>query len=711
MTQLMEGTFDVRRDLAHAQAQSSTNNTYRADIDGLRALAVSLVVLFHAGASWLPGGFVGVDVFFVISGFLITGLLVDEHSRTGRISLTAFWARRVRRLGPALFLVIAVVLPASMVFLSRIGTETGPAAKAALAALLLNANHFFLFESGDYFAAAAETNPLLHTWSLSVEEQFYLVWPLALLGLLCRPRRKLTVWVAAALGCSLAGAAWSWANWSASAQFYLMPARAWELLAGAMLAVAVNSSPRIGGVGARVAAALAVVGLALIVYSALNLTGLRGFPFPQGFGPVAGTVMLIWAGAAAPQNMVSRLIALPPVVYLGRISYPLYLWHWPLLVLSRGSRLWEPAPWADAIAMLAALALAAVTYEAVEKPWQRWVVQRSLRSAVILRLGAFVTAGLLLSAGFIGAWARLGWWYSPVDRALAAARVDFPKTGCIFKNEFPDAKGLEDCYPSGQKRSILLWGDSHASQWGPAVRVAAQQVGVEAGILALGGCLPLPMAELSARCQRFHREVFAHLTPWQTERGLQGVILAGRWASGMGLQSPIWTERVPKGRETYFDSRARSPDEALSLFKSSLETFLDAAGAAHLRVLLVLPSPLQRVKGPHCLSVWPADDCFISRAEMAAYAGGVEEIMKHAANGRPHVRLLDPKDFMCDRERCPASLNGMVVYGDDNHVTDTFSRANAGRFVQSVRWLAGEDDPSVHKNSSNDSSVGAGAGG
>lgn len=691
-----------------AQIQSSVNNAYRADIDGLRALAVSLVVLFHAGASWLPGGFIGVDVFFVISGFLITGLLVEEHSRTRRISLTAFWARRVRRLGPALLLVMAVVLPASMVFLSRIGTETGPAAKAALAALLLNANHFFLFESGDYFAAATETNPFLHTWSLSVEEQFYLVWPLALLAVLRRPGRKLTVWVTAALGLSVAGAAWSWANWSASAQFYLMPARAWELLAGALLAVVVRRSPKLADVGARMAAALAAVGLGLIVYSALNLTGLRGFPFPQGGGPVVGTVLLIWSGAAAPQNVVSRLVALPPVAYLGRISYPLYLWHWPLLVLSRGSRLWEPAPWADAAAVLVALAAAAATYEGVEKPWQRWVSRRSLRPGIILRLGGMATAVLLLIAGFVGAWARMGWWYSPEDRALAAARVDFPKTGCIFKDEFPDAKGLEDCYPSGQKRSILLWGDSHAYQWGPAVKAAAQQVGVEAGILALGDCLPLPMSELNARCQRFHGEVFSHLTAWQTDRGLQGVILAGRWASGMGLESPIWTERVPQGKETYFDGRARSTDDALSLFKSSLEKLLDAAGAAHLRVLLVLPSPLQRVKGPHCLSVRPADECFISRAEMAAYAARVEEVMKHAASGRQHVRLFDPKDFMCDGVRCPASLNGMIVYGDDNHITDAFSRANAQRFVQAVRWLAGENDANAGKNSSNNSPFDAG---
>lgn len=683
-------------------------HSYRADIDGLRALAVALVVLFHAGVSWLPGGFIGVDVFFVISGYLITGLLVAEQARTGRISLAAFWARRVRRLGPALVLVMVVVLPASMVFLSRIGTETGPAAKAALAALLLNANHFFLLESGDYFAAAAETNPFLHTWSLSVEEQFYLLWPLALLAMLRWPRRKLVVSVAAAFVLSLVGAAWAWGTWSSSAQFYLMPARAWELLAGAWLAVVARRSPN-SIVAARIANPLAVVGLGLIVLSALKVSGLWGFPFPLGFGPVAGAVLLIWAGAAAPQNLISRRAALPPIVYLGRISYPLYLWHWPLLVLSRGSRLWEPDPWADALAVLAALAAAAATYEAVEKPWQRWVARRSLRPGIVLRLGGFATAGLFLFAGFVGAWARLGWWYSPADRALAAARLDHPKTGCIFKNEFPDAKGLEDCYPSGQRRSVLLWGDSHASQWGPAVKVAAHQLGVEAGILALGGCPPLPMAELNARCKRFHNEVFSNLNVWQSERGLQGVILAGRWASGIGLESPIWTERVPKGKETYLDGRARSTDEALSLFKVSLEKFLDAAGAAHLRVLLVLPSPLQRVKGPHCLSVRPADACFITRAEMTAYAGKVEEVMKQAAVGRPYVRLLDPKDFMCDDVRCPALLNGMVVYSDDNHVTDAFSRENAGRFLQAVRWLVdGEADSRTIKNSSNKLPVGAG---
>lgn len=661
---------------------------YRPDIDGLRALAVSLVLVFHAGAAWLPGGFVGVDVFFVISGYLITGLLFDEYRQTGDVSLRAFWARRVRRLGPALFLVIALVLPASMVWLSRIGTETGPAAKAAMATLLLNANHFFMMEAGDYFAAAAETNPFLHMWSLSVEEQFYLLWPLALLGLLRwrRARRVLPV-VGVALALAFMASAWGGWAWSPQAQFYLMPSRAFELLVGAVLAVWLRerASQNVGR--PRVASMVALVGVALILFGALTFSGLRGFPFPLALAPVMGAAMLIWAGAVGRGNLVTRVASWPWVVYLGKISYPLYLWHWPLLVLSRGHRLWEPSPVADAVAVAASVLAAAATYEWIEKPWQRWCAQ-GVPSARLLRLGTVVTVGLFVCSGLVGAWARLGWGYAPQDRALAEARVDHPKTGCIFKSEFPDPKGLDACFGPTAGKSVLLWGDSHASQWGPAIKVAAGEAGINAGILALGGCQPLPTAQLSWRCQRFHNEVFKHLAEWRRDRGLQGLVLAGRWVSGMGLESPTWTERVPKGKEVYFDARAHNTKEALAQFESSLAALLDATTAQGLRVLLVLPSPLQKVKGPHCLSVRPQEACFVSREQMATYAGAVEAAIRRVSASRANVRLLDPKEFMCTADRCPASLGGQVVYGDDNHVTDTFSRASAGHFAPDIRWLA-----------------------
>lgn len=154
---------------------------YRPDIDGLRAVSIVSVLAFHAGLSFLPGGFVGVDVFFVISGYLISKLLIDEFDETNKISLLGFWARRVRRLAPALLLVVSVVLVTSTFLLERISGEIGGLARAAMATLLINANHFFLRESGDYFGASAETNPFLHMWSLSVEEQFYLIWPLVLI--------------------------------------------------------------------------------------------------------------------------------------------------------------------------------------------------------------------------------------------------------------------------------------------------------------------------------------------------------------------------------------------------------------------------------------------------------------------------------------------------------------------------------------------------
>jgi peptidoglycan/LPS O-acetylase OafA/YrhL len=329
----------------------SAASAYRADIDGLRAVSVVAVMAFHSGLPFCRGGFVGVDVFFVISGYLITGLLLAEHERHGRISLAGFWARRVRRLAPALLFVLAATLLLSALFLERISGEVGAVVRAALATLALNANHYFLTQSGDYFGAAAETNPLLHMWSLSGEEQFYLFWPLMLVLLLkARPAARVA-WLAIFFVASLAVSTY-WGAVAAPRGFYLMPSRAWELLAGAFVAFALRGH-RVANVPGALAPAFGIAGLVLVVASAAALPGGSGFPGPLAAFPVAGAVLLIAAGALQGGNPASRLLGMRGMVYLGKISYPLYLWHWPLLVIARSRRLYEPSLALDLAALLA----------------------------------------------------------------------------------------------------------------------------------------------------------------------------------------------------------------------------------------------------------------------------------------------------------------------------------------------------------------------
>ncbi|MGE4073701.1 MAG: acyltransferase family protein [Lysobacterales bacterium] len=383
----------------------TSSKDYRPDIDGLRAIAVALVLVFHSGLFPLEGGFVGVDVFFVISGYLITGLLLAEFRVTGDIRLRKFLARRVSRLAPALLFTISVVLLAAPYLLSRIEGEIGPAAKAAIATLLLNANHFFLAASWGHVAAPGETNPFSHMWSLSVEEQFYLIWP-PLLLLLMRsiPPARWPAAICALLTLALLSA-WAMAGLDPIISFCLMPARGWELLAGAALAAVTTS--RALRASTFITATFAFVGLVLIAWASIYLNRDHQFPFPTGIIPAVGAVLMILAGCIQPANMMSRFVGSPCLVYLGKISYPLYLWHWPVIVLLRAHRRYEDSWWQDLGATVLSVFLAVLTYELVEKRGRAWFSAAKRPGLTMLR-GAIISLVLVTVALLLHAWARYG---------------------------------------------------------------------------------------------------------------------------------------------------------------------------------------------------------------------------------------------------------------------------------------------------------------
>jgi peptidoglycan/LPS O-acetylase OafA/YrhL len=656
---------------------------YRPDIDGLRAVAVLLVLGFHAGLTGVSGGFVGVDVFFVISGYLITGLLLAEHRRSGTISLVAFWSRRVRRLAPALLLVVATALALAPLLLQRVGGETETLARAAIATLLLNANHYFLQQSSDYFAPAAEINPMLHMWSLSVEEQFYVVWPLLLLLALRRGQgmARPVAMVGVVLLGSFALALYLTAT-APLVAFFLAPSRAWEFAAGAVLA----AGQALVQAGAKrwAGGALGLAGLALIVGAGVGLNGVRHFPAPMALIPVLGAVLFLAAGVAAPRNPVSRAASARWLVYTGRISYPLYLWHWPVLAFMRSLRLYEKSLPLDLLGLGLSFVLAALTHEWVERRLTRRALQ--MRPGRIIAWGAGGTLVLLLAATLLGAWARFRWGYSERERPLAAARADAPETGCLSRDGGFE-RLVAECFPSSDKASVLLWGDSHAEHWGPAVRAGADALGVRAGILTFSGCPPLPGFSEAAGCSRWNDQVFGELPTWAHDRHLRGLVLSARWPRILGLASPALTEQATAtDGETAIEQTA-AIQEAFDGFEQSLDGLLARAGQLGLRVLIVLPSPIQRIAGPHCLAVRAPEDCFVSRAAMAAYAGPVEVVIRKVATRHGNTRLLDPKDFLCRDGLCPAQMDNVVVYRDEGHISNTAARANAQAFRAGMQWL------------------------
>ena len=444
--------------------------TYQAELDGLRALAVIGVLLCHLEVSWLPGGFVGVDIFFVLSGFLITRLIAGEIAQTGRFRFGNFYVRRIRRLYPALVTTVVVTWIGSFLLLSP--AQMANFGESAAAALFSYSNILF-YSQADYFDALATTKPLLHTWSLSVEEQFYLLWPLTLLltHKLFGGRGPLAV-VAVICVASLALAQY-WLTADRTAAFYLLPARAIELGLGAMLVFL----PRLHNRWLLNAAT--IIGVAAMLVPMVIYTEETPFPGIPALLPCLGAVLFI-AGARSEAAAPFRL---GPVAWIGRISYSLYLVHWPLIVLW-GAYFYRPIEGIDAWLLAGvAVLLAWLQYTFIEQPLRHPVPGRNRRVIVGLATIAVVVSGTSVAAARGDGWE----WRIPKDRVTKVENALRSKA-CKQRNPEFDRK-LVTCQNYRKKdKDLFIWGDSHALHLTAGLSQAFRQYNVY--ILYRAACVP-----------------------------------------------------------------------------------------------------------------------------------------------------------------------------------------------------------------------------
>lgn len=664
---------------------------YRPDIDGLRAVAVIAVVAFHAKLPWLGGGFAGVDVFFVISGYLITALLLSEYREAGRINLLNFWTRRARRLAPAFLFMMVSILVSAPFTLERISGETGSLARAAIASLLINANHFFLV-SGDYFSASAETNPLLHIWSLSVEEQFYLVWPLALVATWSwapRSSRTICAVMAGIFALSFAAACLLTAK-DARQAFFLMPTRAWELVAGGMLALLLSKAKnQRQAVGSIVGAVALIILLGTFVF----LTGRNGFPGPMAVIPVTVALLIIISGHLNPTSIASQCLTMPWIVYVGRISYPLYLWHWPVLVIFRSNRLYEPSVALDVLAVCIAVTLAMFTYEVVEKKSWRFIDSRKLVFGIRAPIGlaSMGVLGALAIAVALGAWVRFGWWQSTEEQRLDLARRDMPPLECMFQVPPSDAS-MKACLGDTTKPTVLLWGDSHANHWRPAIEAVVHDLGANVATLTMNGCKPLPGRGGTPECAEFNKKVMNLISARRGEFKIAGVIVSARWPEGTGNQSPSISDADAWKRGQYYDGVSNTKSEALIEFKAELVSLADDMQDSGMRVLVVGPGPVQRFAAVHCLALQSDEMCGISMNETLSYVSPSMKAIEDVVADAPGIRVIYPLSFMCHEDRCPVKSGETIMFTDDDHITATFARKASQEFKPAVSWLLLRDD-------------------
>jgi peptidoglycan/LPS O-acetylase OafA/YrhL len=518
---------------------------HRNDIDGLRAVAILPIVLFHAGISALAGGFVGVDIFFVISGFLITSIIVRELAE-GRFRLVNFYRRRVVRIFPALFAMCAIVL----VFggWRLLPGEFARLADSTMAALAFASNiHFWLVS--DYFAPEAELMPLLHTWSLGVEEQFYIFFPLGMIIVWRFLRGRFAWLLALAAVVSFAGG-WVIALGSPVAAFYLLPVRAWELLAGGL--VAVSGITHAARPGPRGREAVAAAGAALLLAGVVFVRDGAGFPMPQAAVPTLGAALVI---ACGERTAVGRVLSLGLLRYIGRISYSTYLWHWPLIAFWRietGIALDPP----ETVGLVAAsLAMGALSYHFVERPFMdRYRTRGSAWTVVCVGIGTLAAgvAATALVARTADSWRRID---PEVARIAAYAdytdRLEYQyqfRRGPCFRGEAQAQipfRPSECVALSATRPNVVVVGDSYAAQFWRAIALRLPQDNVMQATAS--GCRPLVGSGGDLRC----REVADYvLGPLLDSGRLSTVVLAGRWLPEDLKYLPATIARVKAGGAT-----------------------------------------------------------------------------------------------------------------------------------------------------------------
>ena len=641
----------------------ATPTRYRSDIDGLRAVAVAIVVLYHYGFSVLPGGYVGVDVFFVISGYLITAITRDEFEHR-RFSLIAFYERRIRRIVPAFATVLlACGLASFFVFLPE---DMRLLAKSTAAATVFGSNILFARIAVDYFDADNLTlQPLLHTWSLAVEAQFYLVYPLLLLPLRRRPA-LMTATLVIVAGASFALGAWGVIH-QPSATFYLLPGRAWELLLGGLLALGLAGRPRaaLQRSSVRIADLGVTAGLAAILVPATCYDAATPFPGVAAVPPCLGAILVIWAGSIEG-GVMSGWIGAAPLAALGRLSYSLYLWHWPVLVLARyGQGSIASVPTRLAVLGLALL-LSVLSWRYIERPFiarSRLPTRRGIMAGAALA----VAAGLCLGEGLdLTGRGELPLARLPSDVLdLANGHFDRLEGECPVPKQ--DADPVYPCrFGAGSAiPSVALWGNSYARMWVPALDGAGKRDDAAGMALIFSKCPPLLGLDVPALpgCATFNRDALAYL---KAHPAVKTVVLGADWfVYGRNVQE--------------------------------LDATLTALQAIGVGVKVLLAPPQADFSVPRALAIAalrhePPPPPILQRHAAAAQKDSTDVIA--GLRKRFGFGVIDPATVLCDGVRCPLVQDHHPLFYDAGHVTIFAASRSASLFDDVFAAAAAAPPPS-----------------
>ena len=652
------------REQAAAAGQSAAHPSahdrlaYLPHVDGLRGLAVLLVVIYHAVPAALPGGFIGVDLFFVISGYIITRQIHAEMA-AGEFSYLTFLVRRIRRLLPAATVCFAVTaLLALSLLLPR---ALAPFGRSLAASFMMYANILYYQTSG-YFAAPSHEEPLLHTWSLAVEDQFYLTWPLILAALVwvLRSRRAIAGVGLGLAAASLLGAEY-WARTDRDFAYYILTPRAFELLAGCALAL---WSPTV--LSARISNILTFAGAAAIGWSAVFLNSASTFPGLLALPLVLGGVALIWAGLAQG-SAASRLLSNPVALFLGAISYSLYLWHWPLLALARYGieRAVTPLEAAGIIALSVAIAAASLRW--VEQPFRRGGLSR----LPAWRYVAAATACAVLSGGLAAVMVLTKGLPQRYDGAVQAFLVQSADAKAYRACDYNAAALADDTScrlgnKSGTAIEVAVFGDSNARHLGAMLDRLLAPRRLTGRTLAYPGCPPiigvsrpaLPV-QSNTECRDYQ---LAILDFRKRNPGLKVVVLSTIWASFYeDLASNDLAPDGVAGRPVTFEDAVR--DSVASLRRQGVKVWLVGS-------LPLIDGYSERCFAGAIANGTSTDPCGVLSSVTFDRQARARTLFAELSRADPGVSFFDTAAALCQGERCTTRLNGTYLYYDGGHMND-----------------------------------------
>lgn len=634
---------------------------YRPDIDGLRAIAVLAVVLYHLDIAFISGGFVGVDIFFVISGYLISSIIYTEI-KTQQFSIHHFYIRRIRRIFPALFFIVLVTTIASFFILPKLQLREF---SESITAVTWFVSNLFFWMNNDYFSVAAELKPLLHTWSLSVEEQFYVFFPLLMILLVNKYRYQILAGFFIVLFlCSLILSIYLSEDYS-SANFYLAPTRAWEFLLGTFLAIGLLPEIRQKSVRQGVS----LLGLGLIMASMLLLNENSVFPGVNAIYPVFGATLLIYAGMEKTagttegyQPLVLTLLSNPVLRYIGLISYSLYLWHWPIISLLKNQTNSEFSTVEKALILLLTFMLSALSYHFIEQPFRH---KTSLKKITSLKSGLIIMLMMSALGGGIHHYAKQTKVQESTQTLEELVTELLHMNNCFSKEET-----MESLLPCSfgdihSNKVFFLWGDSHALAVHPAFVRLAEESGWRGIYASYLGCPPL--FDVSVKDVKFcDGKVTNNIKKFLLNNKIDAIYIVARWklyATGW-----IFNGRLMKPNGYVSDAETNGIDAETStkVLRKALTktlTFLDQE--IDTSVNFLLPNPIL----PDLIEKYtPQSKHILTREGYIKQRSLIEDHVRQLTlSDRFHI--IDPIDTFCPGEDCLLFNGDKAFYIDDNHLS------------------------------------------